>query len=273
MKVVRVAKHRLFERGVSGQLELWRERIEARHHRELLARVRGGRDVCWEEPDDEPEPLVTIRIATYNRSEALADVALPAALRQTYERVEVLVVGDGTDAATDRLMAGVRDPRVRYVNLPRQGLYPADPRLRWRVSGSQPMNAALLLARGAWIAPSDDDDEVTDDHVEVLLRAAKAQRAELVHSLTQTRFADGSTGVLGHPELRVGQVTHGSVLYSMGLRFLRYSETCHLIPEPHDWNLWRRMCDLGVRVGFCDRVTYRYYATRESAEREPEARA
>ena len=272
MRIAQAVRHRVRDRGVDGQLELWRERIEARHDRELLARARAGRDVCWEEPDGEAEPLVTIRIATYNRSDELAAVSLPSALRQTYERIEVLVVGDRTDAATDRLMAGVKDPRVRYVNLPRPGLYPTDPLKRWRVSGSQPMNAALLLARGAWIAPCDDDDELTDDHVEVLLAEAKRRRLEMVHSITETRFADGSYGRLGRPELTVGQVTHGSVLYSMGLRFLRYSETCYRIPEPHDWNLWRRMRDLGVRIGFCDRVTYRYFATRESSTGEPEPR-
>lgn len=262
MSVAAKVRHRLFERGLDGQLELWRERIAARYDRELLARARHGRDVCWEE--DEDEPLVTVRIATYNRADALAERSLASALRQTYERIEVLVVGDGTDAATDDVMAGVRDPRVRYVNLARPGLYPDDPALRWRVSGSEPMNAALMLARGAWIAPCDDDDELTDDHVEVLIQTAKRGRYEMVHSNTETHFADGRVGVLGAPELTVGQVTHGSVLYSMGLRFLTYSLTCHRIPEPHDWNLWRRMRDLGVRIGYCDRVTYRYFATRES---------
>lgn len=270
MRIAQAVRHRVTERGVDGQLELWRERIEARHHRELLARARGGRDVCWEEPDDEAEPLVTIRIPTFNRSDKLAEVSLPSALRQTYERIEILVVGDRTDAATDRFMAGVRDPRVRYLNLPRPGLYPTDPLQRWRVSGTQPMNTALLLAKGAWVAPCDDDDELTDDHVEVLLGAARSRRLEFVHSLTETHFADGTFGRLGAPELTVGQVTHGSVLYSMGLRFLTYSSTCHRIPEPHDWNLWRRMRDLGVRMGFVDAVTYRYYATRASTQSAPE---
>ena len=273
MRAVDAVRFRVRERGVAGQLEVWRERIAARYDRELLARARGGRDVCWEEADDDAEPLVTIRIPTFNRSDALAEVSLPSALRQSYERVEVLVVGDGTDAATDRLMAGVRDPRVRYVNLPRSGVYPADPLRRWMVSGTQPMNAGLVLARGAWIAPCDDDDELTDDHVEVLLGEAKRRRLELVHSVTETHFADGRVGRLGVPEPTVGQITHGSVLYSMGLRFLTYSDRCHLIPEPHDWNLWRRMRDLGVRMGFVDRVTYRYYATRASAEGAPEPKS
>lgn len=262
------------EGGIDGQLERWRERIEDRHRVELLARARGGRDVCWEEPDDDLEPLVTVRIPTFNRSDQLAERALPSALAQDYERLDILVVGDCTDAATERFMRSVRDPRVRFVNLPRQGLYPTQPSDRWRVSGSEPMNAALMLAKGSWITLCDDDDELTLDHVSVLLREAKSRRLEFVHSVTETHFADGVTvGLQGVEPLTCGQVTQGSVLYSMGLRFCTYSTTCYKIPDNHDWNLFRRMRDLGVRMGFVDHVTYRYWAARASYEAEPAAQA
>lgn len=261
---------RRFSSRLDGRLERLRERLEDRHAAELLALARRGRDVCWEEPESEQEPLVTIRIPTYNRATSLAELALPSALAQDYERLDILVVGDATDGATERFMAGVRDPRVRFVNLPRQGLYPSDPVDRWRVSGSAPMNLALMLAKGSWITPCDDDDELTPDHVSVLLAAAKSRRLEFVHSLTETHFADGVTvGLLGTPELTSGQVTHGSVLYSMGLRFMTYSSTCYRIPDNHDWNLFRRMRDIGVTMGFVDHVTYRYWAARSSMESPP----
>src|SRR5437763_3537813 len=41
------------------------ERMQAHEERRLLAVVRAGRDVCWTE-DDATNPLVTVRIATYN---------------------------------------------------------------------------------------------------------------------------------------------------------------------------------------------------------------
>ena len=52
----------------------------------------------------------------------------------------------------------------------------------------------------------------------------------------------------------------GAVLYSAGLSFLRLDEECWREDEPNDWNLWRRMLDAGVRMGFVDQVVFRHYA-------------
>src|SRR5208282_1479242 len=46
--------------------EVVRTHLTADDERRLLAQARGGNDVCWAERD-EAEPLVTVRIATYNR--------------------------------------------------------------------------------------------------------------------------------------------------------------------------------------------------------------
>ena len=246
------------ELTVDGALERISESIQARHERRLLNEARAGRDVCWPPGADADEPLVTIRIPTYRRADLLMERSLPSALGQSYERLDIVVVGDHTDEATDRYMATVSDPRVRYVNLPRQGSYPADPFARWRVSGTAPMNAATLLARGSWITHCDDDDELTADHVEVLLKAAQSRRLEFVHSRTALEQPDGSWRLLGQAELASGQVTQGSTLYSMGLGFMNFSPTCWKLPECHDWNLFRRMAEIGVVMGFVDHVTYRY---------------
>ena len=42
----------------------------------------------------EPEPLVTVRVATYNLADTLVERALASVRAQTYERFEVIVVGD-----------------------------------------------------------------------------------------------------------------------------------------------------------------------------------
>ena len=232
------------------------ERLQRREERRLLGLARGDSEVCW--PSAEREPLVTVRIATYDRGPLIVERALASVLRQTYERLEVLVVGDCCDEATERAIRSVRDDRLRFVNLPARGTYPTDRRLRWMVAGATPMNAGLLLARGAWIAPCDDDDEFTDDHVEVLLRAAQADRLELVHSRALLETERASWRIAGGPTLAEG-VSHGSILYSAGLRFMRHSTTSWRRFEPSDWNLWRRMQAIGVRVGFLDRVTYVHY--------------
>jgi glycosyltransferase involved in cell wall biosynthesis len=120
------------------------------------------------------------------------------------------------------------------------------------------MNAALTLARGDWIAPLDDDDEFLPTHVEELLNAARSARAELVFSKALMAGAD-DWQVVGDLPLREGHISHGSVLYSAGLRFFRYSDTCWRLAEPADWNLWKRMHRAGVRVAFHPFVTYRHF--------------
>jgi hypothetical protein len=124
------------------------------------------------------------------------------------------------------------------------------------------MNHALDIARGAWIAPLDDDDEFTSDHVEVLLREALRRRLEFVYGDTAVERRDGTWGVLGGWPPRHGGFTHGAVLYSSALRFMKYDPNSWRVNEPADWNLWRRMLRAGVRMGYLPSTVYRYYPAR-----------
>lgn len=238
--------------------ETIRERMEAHEERRLLAVVRAGRDVCWTD-DDANDPLVTVRIATYDRRPITVERAIESVLNQSYKNLEILVVGDASDEPTSEAVQNVGDERLRFVNLPTRGVYPEAPRIaRRQVAGTHPMNAALVLARGRWIAPCDDDDTFTPNHVENLLTHAIENRLEMVWSRTALRKGD-DWWVTSSPELKIGHISHGSVLYSLGLRFFRHSNTCWKLGEPGDWNLWRRMRDAGVRIGFKDELTYLAY--------------
>jgi glycosyltransferase involved in cell wall biosynthesis len=184
---------------------------------------------------------------------------MASALRQTYEHLEVLVVGDHCDPATEAAVLGVKDPRVRFVNLAERGVYPTDPYRRWMVAGAAPMNAALAIAQGAWIAPCDDDDELTDDHVEVLLATARQRRLEFVWSKARMEIESGEWREAGGPDLARDGTTHGSVFYASQLRFFRYNDNAWMLGQPGDWNMWQRMQRAGVRMGFVDQVTYVHY--------------
>lgn len=243
----------------SGAAELLREWATTVDERRLLREARGERDICWTEAPEDDEPLVTVRIATYNRGRLVAERALASAVEQSYEHLEVLVVGDACDEDTARAVSSVNDPRVRFVNLPRRGTYPTNPIDLWRVGGVHPMNAALYLARGHWIAPCDDDDELTPTHVEELLSVAQTGRFEMVYSKALLARPDGAWNTVGQQPLREGAISHGLVLYSAGLRFFSHSSTCWKLAEPADWNMWKRMRRAGVRIGFHDQVTYVHY--------------
>lgn len=252
--------------------ERLREALEGREERRLLGIVRGEHELCWV-ASDEPEPLVTVCIPTYNRGPLVADRAVASALAQSYSRLEVLVVGDHCDEATAEAVRRVPDARVRFVNLPARGLYPSDALSRWYVAGSAPLNAGLALAEGKWITTCDDDDELTPDHVEVLLEAARRRGLEMVHSKARVERKAGEWEIVGSEPLRRGAVSQGSVLYAAPLRFLRYSNTSWKLHEPADWNLWRRMRRIGVQIGFADHVTYVHYVEdpqrRGTAGRDP----
>jgi glycosyltransferase involved in cell wall biosynthesis len=232
-----------------------RTAIDARQDRAELVRLRDGRDVVW---TDEANPLVTVRIATYSAGERLR-VAIESALRQTYPNTEVLVIGDSCDQKTSQVAESYAADGVRFLNLPRRGQYPAIAEQRWMVAGSTPMNAALELAAGSWIAPCDDDDMLTDDHVERLLDHAIRNRLELVWSRAALEQADGSWSRTAPNEFVEGQISHGSVLYSTELRFIRHNRRAYLSRRPGDWELWRRMAKAGVKMGYLDHLTYYHF--------------
>ena len=54
-------------------------------------------------------------------------------------------------------------------------------------------------------------------------------------------------------------MSHGSVMYSLGLRHIVPNVRSWRLGEPGDWNLWRRMRDIGVHMGFVDHLTYTHY--------------
>lgn len=218
---------------------------------------------------DDPEPLVSVRIPTWNGIEGLVGRAIPSVLGGTYRNVEVLVCSDGPDPAARAAVEGIGDPRVRYLELPERPDYPAHKLSFWQTTGLRPANFALDHARGAFIAPLDHDDAFTADHVERLLEAARRERADLVHGQALCEQTGGAPVVVGSAPLARGQVAHGAVMYSARLAGLRYDPHCWMLNEPGDWNLWRRIAATGVRTAFVPSVVVAHSQERTSIEDDP----
>lgn len=239
-------------------------RVQRRQAREtrLVGRTMLAEGGAPEIFSPQSPPLVSVRIATYNRGPLVAERALASAIRQTHKNLEIIVVGDCCDAATEAAVRSVDDPRVRFVNLPERGRYPDDPELRWMVAGSIPMAHGVAIAQGDWIAPLDDDDEFTDDHVEVLLEACLSRRLDFAYGAADMEDGEGRWGVRGGWPLRRGVVCHSAVLYSRRLAPLRHDVESWRLDDPADWNLWSRFQETGARIGYVDRVVARHYAER-----------
>lgn len=243
-----------------------RQQSEVAAERGRLEELRVASPIVWVKS---APPLVTVRIATYNRGRLVADRAIASALAQTHENLEILVVGDHCDEATADAVLSVKDPRVRFINLPERGRYPDDPELRWMVAGAAPMSHAVEIARGDWIAALDDDDEFLPDHVEVLLDACRSRNLEFVYAAADMERGDGTWGRCGAWPLRQGHIVHATAMWWSKIT-IRHDIESWRLDEPSDWNVWKRMRDAGVRMGFVDQVVTRHYEERrEIGVRKP----
>jgi len=229
--------------------------------REMLARARADYEESYR---NEKEPLVTITIATYNRGRLLVEQTLPSALQQTYERIEVVVVGDCCADDTAELIGKLGDPRVRFLNLPIRPVYPRNRKRRRMVAGTPPANLAMDMAQGSWIARLDDDDLFTPDHIEVMLRAARADDLELVFGRRRQERLPGEWVERGGPrfpsgdppyDMRDSWVAHSSVVFRTYLRLFRYDMEAWRQDIGADGHRWIRMARAGVRAKFVDHLS------------------
>jgi glycosyltransferase involved in cell wall biosynthesis len=125
-------------------------------------------------------PRVSIVIATYNRSNVLA-LTLRTVLWQTVADWEVLVVGDACTDDTPAVVAGLADPRIRFVNLPEN-------------CGEQsgPNNYGAQNTAGKYLAWLNHDDFWLPDHLERALAELEATRADLVFTLCERITAESA---------------------------------------------------------------------------------
>ncbi|HEY9767606.1 MAG TPA: glycosyltransferase family 2 protein [Coleofasciculaceae cyanobacterium] len=106
------------------------------------------------------EPIISVIIPTHGRSQ-LVKRAVDSAGAQTLRDIEIIVVIDGLDLATEQELAKINDPRLRIVQLPTSK------------GGAGARNAGVAAAKAAWIAFLDDDDEWLTRKLELQLAAAK----------------------------------------------------------------------------------------------------
>ncbi len=217
---------------------------------------------------EEAEPLVTVTIPTYDNTEQLIERSLPSVLAQTYERLEVLVVGDGAAPDVERAVRRVGDSRIRYVNLTHRGPYPDDPALRWMVAGGPAANEAMRLAAGHWIAQMDDDDACPPNRIELLLNAAREQRLELCYGRIRAHLPDGSIELLCQFPPRLGAVSLTCSIVHARMSFIASELGDSLFGLVGDWARVRRMMRVGVRIGMIEDFVLDYYPVKRWADQE-----
>jgi glycosyltransferase involved in cell wall biosynthesis len=217
------------------------------------------REAVYEREDN---PLISVTTATYNRGDVLVSRTLPSVLDQTYENLEIVVVGDHCTDDTEELLSGIRDPRLRFFNLPERPQYPRDPAELWRIAGLWAIRLAHDMARGTWIAHLDDDEVFTPHHLQKLLTCAQDGNYEFVSARSKSESRPGvwvekgqalhrAGGYLSGP---VGPVAHSTILWRSYLRIIEYESFCLELGLNGDSHRMRRLFNAGVRAGFVNEV-------------------
>jgi hypothetical protein len=210
-------------------------------------------------------PLVSVCIATFNRAAILVERSLASVLNQTYENLEINVVGDGCTDETERLVRQLGDPRVRFVNLPSRGIYPADPVRRWMVAGTAALNHALSMCTGDFVTHLDDDDEHMPDRIEKLLLFSLSHECDFLWHPFLCEDARGNWQVNDAPALALGSVTTSAMFYRAWLKEVKWDVDAHWLMEPGDWNRIRRMTFLGINAMRYPEVLLRHYRERSQS--------
>lgn len=207
---------------------------------------------------------VSIPIATFDRIDVLIERTLPALFKQTYQNIEVIVVGDGSPKKEFDRLHSVLDPRLRVVRLPKRQRYPKDLKRMWMVAGTSARNQGMALATGEWFLWMSDDDLLLPTAVEALLGAAsRVPGCDISSGGTLTEVASGehivhrpSTAKLGFGFPLAGMP---AVLVHRKFRRIRWNRWSHLKAwnAPSDYDMFERISRIGATPASTDQVLAR----------------
>jgi len=208
------------------------------------------------------EPLVSIIIATYNRSEILVNRTLPSILSQTYTNIEIIIIGDKCIDNTPELLSNYHDKRVKFFDLKKRGKYPSHIKDRWFVQGSVPRNYGMSIAQGEWFIFISDDDILYPNHVKTLLENATDLNVEFLSASYET-VKDGNKIIVDPVDFGFGNNTKkiGGMqtwIYKSYLKLFKWNKDSWRKSwnRPVDYDLQLRFINSGVKIGHINEIVY-----------------
>ena len=201
-----------------------------------------------------PAPRISVLMAVYNAPAHYLDAAVASILEQSYRDFEFIIVDDGSNSATCKLLQAWadRDRRIRLHKLPTN------------VGLTKALNVGLTLARGAYLARQDADD-ISDPLRLAAQLEFLALHPEVDAVGTDAVLIDVGGNKIGDMEIdpdlkglsRRNLLVHGSMLFRRHVFNLLggYDERMQL---SQDYELYLRMLRLhGMRIGVLPEAHYR----------------
>jgi glycosyl transferase family 2 len=191
-----------------------------------------------------PDPLVSVIVPAFNAAFTVEET-LRSVLAQTYERIEVIVVDDGSTDDTVATVANVagHDARVRLERQTRRGVAAA-------------RNRAIRVASGEFIAPMDADDLWHPSKLQRQIERFQGCEPDLGLVYSWHRFIDADGLVLGDSDQPVieGWVLHQHLQWNFigngSMPLFRTEALSGLSYEPSLQRHWRFGCAPGFLVGY-----------------------
>ena len=209
-------------------------------------------------------PKISVVIPTHNRPVRLERAVLSVLMQSGGPwDLEVLVVGDDTDARTVQLMhEWMRvDSRVHFWNLPAQ-VYPEDEGQKWCVLGLEARNWGFDHATGDYIAGLDDDDIWLPDWLETMVPEVQRLGVDVIYGRSTAFNPDGSIyGRYGKWPPEHFSYCEGAWLAKHDLGY-RLDPACIERGLPEDGDKIDRMVAGGVKFAFVDKVIHHYFPER-----------
>ena len=210
-------------------------------------------------------PLVSIILPTFNRSEMLKKRSIKSVLKQSYTNFELLVISDGSTDNTEDIVNYFNDARVKLIKKTRvKRGYPQTAINHWYVGPAFAINYALNDIKGDWIARIDDDEIWGKNHLKESLNALYQSKSEFCSS-RRFELRDGIFAQRSHPNyLQKNNYGHKEIggvntwVYASYLKFMKANIHCWRkeINKVNDTDLCNRMMRLGISVCFKEKCSH-----------------
>ena len=210
----------------------------------------------------QPEPLVSVVIPTQNRAKLLQARSLPSILGQSYEHLDVIVVGDCAPAEIEVTVAAFADPRVRYYNLPHRLAPPDDPDKRWFTGSVMARNEGFRRARGSWLVSFDDDDWMHPEAISQLLDTARRRSAEVAYGHIRRMAPHEPVALLGTFPPEYGQFGWQGAIRHASLSFFERELVAAHFRTPNDVFMLEAMLRAGVHFAMIEGIVCDYYPAK-----------
>lgn len=204
-------------------------------------------------------PLISVVIPTYNRSDIVTSRSIPSVLNQSYQNFEIIVVLDGCTDDTEDKIKKINDPRIKVYPKSRYR-YPDG--CLWYIGGGPPAAFGVEQAKGTLIGVLDDDDEYMKNHLELTVKAHEDPKCDVSYGRSLWEFR-GQWVIFGEPfdaeRLKRGNIMiHATVVYKSKHKQFRWSPY-HSIWIPSDWQRWLMMAGAGLNFTFINEVIAKHY--------------